>query len=98
MPSVIDDGKFVYPDSKNQCQYGVEMLAEDAADILIKHCVKKYGPGLVGVCQNQQKQSKGNLILYFFFLLVFGPRVNRERKSQKFLPKIYIYIYYLLTF
>lgn len=72
MPSVIDDGKFVYPDSKNQCQHGVEMLAEDAADIQIKRCVKKCGPGLVGVCQNQQKQSKGNLILVFFFFFLFS--------------------------
>lgn len=48
------------------------MLAEDAADIQIKRCVKKCGPGLVGVCQNQQKQSKGNLILVFFFFSLFS--------------------------
>lgn len=73
-PNVIVDGKLVYPDSKDQCQYGVELLAEDTPDIKIKCCVKKRcGPGLVGVCQNQHKQCKGSIVVYVvsFFLFLF---------------------------
>ena len=40
-PDGFANGRLVYPDSKHNCQYGVKLLAEDAADIRIKCFVKK---------------------------------------------------------
>lgn len=61
---VIADGTLVYPDSKDQCQYGVLLLAEGAADIRIKCCVKKTcGKDFIGVCQDQHKNCKGSLVV-----------------------------------
>lgn len=58
----------MYLDSKDKCQYGVELLAEDAADIRIKCFVKnRCGPGFAGVCQNQNSKCEGSLVLYVSF-------------------------------
>ena len=65
---VIADGTLVYPDSKDQCQYGIKLLAEGATEIRIKCCVKKTcGKDFIGVCQDQHKNCKGSLVVYVFF-------------------------------
>ncbi len=69
---VIADGTLVYPDSKDQCQYGIKLLAEGATEIRIKCCVKKTcGKDFIGVCQDQHKNCKGSLVVYVFFFFFF---------------------------
>lgn len=90
---VIADGTLVYPDSKDQCQYGVLLLAEgDIEDIRIKCCVKKTcGKDFIGVCQDKHKNCKGSLIVYVIFFGFFFPwgffffffEKEKERKGKK---------------
>lgn len=64
---VIADGTLVYPNSKDQCQYGVLLLAEgdEIGDIRIKCCVKKTcGKDFIGVCQDKHKNCKGSIVVY----------------------------------
>lgn len=84
---VIADGTLLYPDSKDQCHYGVQLLAEGATDIRIKCCVKKTcGKDLVGVCQDKHKNCKGSIVVYVFQKF-WGLFVKKEDKH------IYIYIH-----
>lgn len=70
---VIADGTLVHPDSKDQCQYGVLLLAEgDIEDIRIKCCVKKTcGKDFIGVCQDKHKNCKGSLVVYVILFYFF---------------------------
>lgn len=95
---MIAEGKLLYPDSKDQCQYGVELLAEKTPDISIKCCVKKKcGPGLAGVCQNQHKQCKGSFVAYVLPSLLFLSFLFFF--SFRSFPFLIIYMYtYIRTF
>lgn len=83
---VIADGTLVYPDSKDQCQYGVLLLAEgdEIDDIRIKCCVKKTcGKDFIGVCQDKHKNCKGSIIVYVFYFFIFVLFWKKERKEKK---------------
>lgn len=72
---VIADGTLVYPDSKDQCQYGVLLLAEgdEIDDVRIKCCVKKTcGKDFIGVCQDKHKNCKGSIVVYVVYMFFFS--------------------------
>lgn len=79
---MIADGTLVYPNSKDQCQYGIKLLAEGATEIRIKCCVKKTcGKDFIGVCQDQHKNCKGSLVVYVFFFQFFNFFLGRGKFS-----------------
>lgn len=89
---VIVYGRLVYPDSKDQCQFGVKMLAiGNDSPFGIPCCVKTTcGPGFEGVCQNQHGQCQGNIVVYVFYFkrFVSSPKpIERGERVDFFLRR-----------